>query len=59
VVHLGDAKDVVLVRGEVRDLGHPKDLPQVIDAFADPDFCPPARRDRSGLSSRSNGRHEM
>jgi hypothetical protein len=34
VIHLGDVEDVVVVRGEVRDLGHPKDLPHVLDAFA-------------------------
>jgi hypothetical protein len=49
VVHLGDGEDVVIVRGELFDLGRPQDSPAVVRAFdakysaaGDRDFLPSA-----------------
>ncbi len=34
VVHVGDGEDALIVHGQVRDLGHPGEHRDVVDAFA-------------------------
>ena len=34
VLHLGDAADVVIVHGQLEDVGHPRDHDEVLAAFA-------------------------